>query len=674
MASVNRKFAVEKGLEVGTDALVVDADNNLTGVGKTNPTYGLDVAATTSNFDGIVAAANVGIASTQPQRNLDVVGTARFTGAVYDLHNSAGSNNEVLITVGTGVSWTDDFQNAKDGVDSVQYKKSDGKFGGASNFVFDPTNKRVGIGSTLPEYLLQVARNGSDTSNGFVQIGGTFLDSNAQIGVAASILSADSNGELVWVRNTGSEINNILYVNESGNDTNDGLTEGAAKRTIEGATAIAAAGNVIRVASGIYTENNPVTVPANVTIDGDELNNTQVVPSNAGADLFELKNGSMIQNLSFIGAASTGSMVCFAPSGVGIVTQSPLVRNCTNYVPNSIGLKVDGNHAEGEKSITADSYTMYNQGGIGVTVSNDGHAQLNSVYSICNEAAVTCVTGATADVHSSEASFGTYGLIASGVGTVHQSGILTATVSTDNNIVNVANLTITPYSGQVLYLGELFNEVTSISITATGSGYTATNPPTVTFGDPSGTNGITAEGSAVISGFGSITSINITGKGSQYRSAPAVTISAPSSGVTATATASLSPTYHTINSATPVVSGISTITLDKSVPATVGIGSTVPFAKQSFINASSYVFEHVGSGLAIDTARPIKGGISVPENQTVSEQGGKIIYSSTDEKGNLKLGDNFVVNQQTGKITGDTFDKNVQSTLTPLIIALGGNL
>ena len=367
-------------------------------------------------------------------------------------------------------------------------------------------------------------------------------------------------------------------------------------------------------------------------------------------------------------------MVCFAPSGVGIVTQSPLVRNCTNYVPNSVGLKVDGDHAEGEKSITADSYTMYNQGGIGVTVSNDGHAQLNSVYSICNKAAVTCVTGATADVHSSEASFGTFGLIASGVGTVHQSGILTATVSTDNNIVNVANLTQRPFAGQVLYLGELFNEVTSISITATGSGYTATNPPTVTFGDPSGTNGITAEGSAVISGFGSITSINITGKGSQYRSAPAVTISAPSSGVTATATASLSPTYHTINSATPVVSGISTLTLDKSVPATVGVGSTVPFAKQSFINAPSYLFEHVGSGLAIDSARPIKGGVSVPENQTVSEQGGKIIYSSVDEKGNLKLGDNFVVNQQTGKITGDTFDKNVQSTLTPLIIALGGNL
>ena len=673
MSSVNKKFAVEKGLEVGDQALIVDADNNLTGIGKTDAKFGLDVA-TTANFDGIVAAGQVGIGSTQPQRNLDVIGAARVTGQLYDTNNAAGNNQDVLISVGTGISWTDNFQTAADGTDSIQFKKSNARFGGASNFVFDPTNKRVGIGSTLPEYLLQVVRNGSDSANGFVQIGGTFLDSNATIGVAASILAADASGELIWVRNTGSQVNNILYVSEEGLDTNDGLTEGAAKRTIEGATAIAVAGNVIRVSSGIYTENNPVTVPANVTIDGDELNNTQVVPSNAGADLFEMNNGSMIQNLSFIGAASTGSMVCFAPSGVGIITQSPLIRNCTNYVPNSIGLKVDGDHAEGEKSITADSYTMYNQGGIGVTVSNDGHAQLNSVYSICNQSAITCVTGATADVHSSEASFGTFGLIASGVGTVHQSGILTATVTTNNNIVNVANLTQRPFAGQVLYLGELFNEVTSISITSAGSGYTATNPPTVTFGDPSGTNGITAEGSAVISGFGSITSIKITGKGSQYRSAPAVTISAPSSGVTATATASLSPTYHTINSATPVVSGISTITLDKSVPATVGVGSTVPFAKQSFINASSYIFEHVGSGLAIDSARPIKGGVSVPENQTKSELGGKIIYSSTDERGNLKLGDNFVINQQTGKITGDTFDKNVQSTLTPLLIALGGNL
>ena len=31
------------------------------------------------------------------------------------------------------------------------------------------------------------------------------------------------------------------------------------------------------------------------------------------------------------------------------------------------------------------------------------------------------------------------------------------------------------------------------------------------------------------------------------------------------------------------------------------------------------------------------------ENQTISEQGGKVIYSSTDEKGNVKVGDEFTI-------------------------------
>ena len=52
MASVNKKFAVEKGLEVGDDALVVDADGRKTGIGKTDPKFGLDVALT-ANFDGL---------------------------------------------------------------------------------------------------------------------------------------------------------------------------------------------------------------------------------------------------------------------------------------------------------------------------------------------------------------------------------------------------------------------------------------------------------------------------------------------------------------------------------------------------------------------------------------------------------------------------------------------
>ena len=84
MASVNKKFGIEKGLEVGTDALVVDADNNRTGIGKTDAKYGLDVA-TTANFDGVVAAGQVGVGSTQPAYDVDIRTDMRLTGKFLSL-------------------------------------------------------------------------------------------------------------------------------------------------------------------------------------------------------------------------------------------------------------------------------------------------------------------------------------------------------------------------------------------------------------------------------------------------------------------------------------------------------------------------------------------------------------------------------------------------------------
>ena len=50
--------------------------------------------------------------------------------------------------------------------------------------------------------------------------------------------------------------NNGIFVTENGDDSNDGLSPGTAKRTVGGATSVAVAGNNIRVAAGIYQENN----------------------------------------------------------------------------------------------------------------------------------------------------------------------------------------------------------------------------------------------------------------------------------------------------------------------------------------------------------------------------------------------------------------------------------
>ena len=781
MASVNKKFAVEKGLEVGDDALVVDADGRKTGIGKTDPKFGLDVALT-ANFDGIVAASSVGIGSTQPGKDFDINKDTVIRKKLFDSNVSEGTNGQVLISTGTGVSFTSSANiqtNAAGGTKTVQFKEADGKFGGASQLVYDTTNNRVGIGSTIPEYLLQ-------TEGGQVHFDSQLLDSNKTVGAAGSVLGADASGKSVW-EPKGSEISNVIFVTENGDDENNGLSPGTAKRTVGGATSIAVAGNVVRVAGGIYQENNPVFIPRNVSIDGDDLRNTQIIPTNIGKDLFHVNNGTLIQNLSFVGAANTGSIISFPPGGVvnrhkflagygatdavkvgpnwhtgasitptsvsydpltgittitkashgltvsdtvgiatnsiafscdqdshatthpyprasdpvagiftaitaktddtftinvgdagshkriaGIITQSPYIRNCTNFVPNSIGMKIDGNDVMGLKSMNVDSYTQYNQGGIGVTISNDGYAQLVSIFTICDEAAITCVSGAQCDLNNSNASFGTRGLVASGVGTVTQTGSLAVAGVAEDNTVVVSGLTIErPYTGQVLYLGELFNGINKITVGNPGSGYTNSNPPLVTVGSPTGPDGITAEGVAVVSGFGSITAVNMFATGSQYRSAPSVTIAAPQSGITATATASLDPSYFTINSTTPVTAGVSTITLDQNLPSNVGIGSTVPFARQSLILASSYTFEYIGAGLTIGQALPRKGGTTIPENETTSEEGGKVVYTSTDERGNLKVGDQFTINQQTGTVTGDAFNKSIQATLTPLIIALG---
>ena len=784
MASVNKKFGIEKGLEVGTDALIVDADNNRTGIGKTDAQYGLDVA-TTANFDGIVAAGQVGVGSTQPAYDVDVRTDMRLTGRLYDSNSVAGTNGQSLITVGTAVSWTDlaDIEtNAAGQTHQVQYKQSNGKFGGASKLYYDASTDRVGIGTTQPEYRVQIKPDGGDT---YVQIGGTFLDAQAATAGIGSVLGANPEGELSWV-GAGTSTLNIIYVAEDGLDSNDGLRISNAKRTIKGAAAIAKVGDVIRVAGGVYQEDNPISLEHNVTVDGDDLRNTQVIPLNAGQDLFHVDNGCLLQNMSFIGAASTGAMVSYHPvrenihtfvsaatgaiavgdwdtkltptfadyspkagimtvtipadhgitagatqvgfatgslqftcasdhnnksyyhprSGeplegtlvsvsattattftatvgvagigseyVGVITQSPYVRNCTNFVPNSVGMRIDGNKADGLKSMVVDSYTQYNQGGIGVSITNNGYAQLVSIFTICDDIAIYCGSGGQCDLTNSNSSFGNKGLIASGVGTETVAGTLHAPMVEEDNIVTVTGIgTQRPFTGQVFYVGELFYNVDSVTMTSAGSGYTSSNPPTVTFSDPSGPGGIQADGVAVVSGFGSVTAVNMFATGRQYRYGdnPTVTIAAPASGETATATVSIEPTYYTINSATTPTAGVSTITVDQTIPANVGVGSTIPFFRQSLILASSHSFEYIGTGVTIAQARPSQGGVTIPENQVQSDNGGKVVHTSTDERGNFLIGDDFTINQQTGTITGDAFNKSIQATLTPLIIALGG--
>jgi len=726
----------------------------------------------------------------------------------------------------------------------------------------------------------------------------------------------------------GATVTNVIYVTKDGSDTNTGLKLGDAKATIAGAVAISTAGSVIRVSAGSYVENNPISLPNQVSIVGDSLREVSVTPQNQG-DLFYVGNGNYIAEMSFVGSANPGAIFSFNPNKPVYNNQSPYIQNCTNFIPNSIGMKIDGRYSIGPtKSMVLDSYTQYNQGGIGVSITNEGYAQLVSLFTICPDTAVFCGTGGACDLTNSNASFGNYGLVADGIGPRkytgivtqtaeansdtftldlnvstlnivnasydHTTGLLTATtnnphkfsvgmgislsglgftcpsgpgiltypsgnygyvfetitvapgryvdaynliqlnrqeiinssynaisaayplfvnpnpekckrdigyivdaVSTDvrdftsrnsieatkayfkldgtlltnglegeipqtivgftsarelmklavtnnltnknlsivadpltnNNIdpsscadvrsfidnlvgiittrlgtgnlntnplptVSAASTTFTayvgtstlphtynyggtakinvtrPFDGQVVYFDRLFYSVSGIKINSGGSGYSGTVEITIDSPEPDWS--IPATAVAEVKN-GSVISVEMISNGRGYTSTPKVTFSSPDVGInTATGDAILLPTYYSILSSTPISSGISTITVNENVPYSIGVGTETYFYKQSRVLASGHSFEYIGSGTNINAALPAQGGVPIQDNEVDMRNGGLVVYTSTDQSGNFRIGEGVAINQQTGTISGRFYSKSLFSTMTPFILALGG--
>ena len=588
--------------------------------------------------------------------------------------------------------------------------------------------------------------------------GSTIIDDSRNIVNAGVVTATSFSGDGSNLTGIGGSITNIIYVTKDGNDSNSGLKDSKAKATIAGAVAIASEGSVIKVSAGVYVENNPIVVPKQVSIVGDSLREITISPQNADKDLFHVSPGVMLQELTFSGTVNEGiAAVAFNPDKIEYNPQSPYIRFCTNRIVNSIGMKVDGSKSVGPfKSMVTDSYTQYNSNGIGVSVSNEGYAQIVSMFTMNLDVGITCISGGQCDVTNTNSSFGNYGMISDGVslkkytGIVstaaaansstfainldtptknitdfvydNNSGIATVTASShgfevgmgvtlssmtlscsygnksypDGNVGNVFEVksvadantftvnvgpstvshsyvsggtakidVIRPFDGQVVYFDTLYKSVDRITITNGGSGYTSA--PTVTIAAPSESWGIRATATAEITN-GILTKINIVSSGRGYTSVPSITVSG-----SATAAITTKPDYYVITESTPISAGISTITVSENVPYAVGIGTNVPFFRQSRIIASSHSFQYIGSGVELVNSLPSRGGTAIQENEIYDKNGGLTIFTSTDQTGNFRIGDGVVINQQTGTVSGDSYSKSLFSTMTPFILALGGD-
>ena len=557
----------------------------------------------------------------------------------------------------------------------------------------------------------------------------------------------------------GATVTNVWYVTKDGKDDNTGKKLGDAKATIKSAVGSAGEGDVIKVSAGTYTENNPIELPKQVSLVGDSLREVTVVPQNAGSDLFHVAPGNYLSEMSFTGTMNSGSAICaFNPNKVYYSAQSPYISNCTNFVANSIGLKINGSKSIGAfKSMVTDAFTQYNSNGIGVSITNEGYAQIVSMFTINSDVGIAVHSGGQCDVTNSNSSFGNFGLIADGVGSRKYTGIVTsAQIANQDNFVlnlntptrtitgfnydNVSGLTtvstsgahgfevgmgvtisgvsltcpygtktypdgkvgyvfevksiisptsfttnvgvstvahtyasggtvkldiIRPFDGQVVYFDSLYQEVKKLNITGAGSGYTS--PPTITIDAPGTAWGVQATAVASIKN-GSIDEITLVSSGRGYTSTPNVTVTG-----SGTATAAMKDKYYSIMKSTPLSAGITTITVNDNVPYAVGIGSTVPFFKQSRIIASSHSFEYIGTGVDPVNSLPSRGAVPIQDNEVDDRNGGLTIFTSTDQAGQFRIGDGVIIDQQTGTISGNFYSKSLFSTMTPFILALGGD-
>ena len=703
---------------------------------------------------------SVGIQNSNPTSTLDITGTLHATGAVdfdstlnvdgattlndtLDVIGITTLRNQLIVGGATSIASTLDVDGATtlnntldvDGATTLNDTLDvDGDV--TFNSITESTNKDTG--ALIAQGGIGIEKNlnvgGNTKLIGTLELDSSLIDINGETagpGVGKTDYRLASVGTGVSWRPAGVETQNTIWVTKDGNDSNTGLLEGDAKSTVGGAAAVAEPGDTIVIRPGVYTENNPIGLRTDVTVTGQDLRLVTIRPLNVTKDVFHVRRGCLIENINF-----AGSSVSIAHTGCGAVAfpstdpadyavsgyiapgpanegptgrwRSPYIRNCTNFMTGSIGMKVNGDHATAStpgndlKCMVCDSFTQYNENGIGVSITNNGYAQLVSIFTINCDIGIYADSGGSCDLTNSNSSFGNFGLYAVGIGSTEFTGTVgtypptrgQTGVDAGSDIVTFENVgnSRRPYDGQTIFFKINLNnypdavgsgviqapmvDIQEIIVTNGGSGYSAASPPTVIIRDssdnsqqPKGPQGIIAELSPTIDEVsGVITAIDIVNSGRNYLSTQNLEVVID--GGSATAEVVTRPIYYAVDSATENSVGISTVTFTEFIPYELFGGEQVSFRRISRILTSSHSFEYIGTGTDINTATPFTGGVPIKANEIVALDGAQIPFTSTDQKGNFDIGEGFQINQPTSTIRGRDFSKAIQAEVTPLILAL----
>lgn len=188
-----------------------------------------------------------------------------------------------------------------------------------------------------------------------------------------------------------------------------------------------------------YGLANPTIVEGGSSLPnqaGRDISNELPSPDD-GYDLFYVNTGSYFSGITFNALSGRASAVAFDPlrrdplqaaddarlglppgASRGSITTSPYVQNCSTINVNEeggVGMKIDGKHVSGLRSMVSDAFTQINTAGTGVYLLNRGYAQLVSIFTVSTNIGILAESGGFCSVANSNSSFGNIGLLSRGV-------------------------------------------------------------------------------------------------------------------------------------------------------------------------------------------------------------------------------------------------------------------
>jgi hypothetical protein len=425
-------------------------------------------------------------------------------------------------------------------------------------------------------------------------------------------------------------------------------------------------GGTIFVSTGVYNEQLPITVPANVAIVGDNQRTVVVQPKsgfsddgsipNNQASMFLMSDGSILNKMTFKGmtgwvpgttasdvTTSTikGVVVRLNPSAP-ILFKSPYVLECSFIGSGGIGALIDGTaNATGNKTMIFHGYTVISSNGVGYWVKDGGKAEIVSCFTYYCYFGYTASGGGFIRSLNGNSSYGTWGATSRGylagetpvTGTVF--GQQLNFLYTGGNI-SVGDTVTNTATGATATVTNVQSNANKVYVTGATGTFTLGNPLTFTSG---GTGVVSAGALENQKGF----ILVVTGLAALPNPGASITLSDDTYSYVIQ---SVTGTYVDATSKIAVV-----LAQEKPTGSASGSSVTIRY-KYSQIRLTGHDFLSIGTGGTATTNYPNTPTQPAAQGNEVDEAyPGRVYFVSTDQDGNFRVGEYFRIDQATGRAT-----------------------